>query len=224
MDKDFIPRSCDECIKSKYKRPMPDCAHEQGIAHKKTYKFFLDKYGITINQHVEEMKRCKQEREQCLQQIQQQAREMVALRQGLGIDQIFSSISKLSERVNDIENNDAGNESKDRILAYPKHATDEEQTTKTIIQKKRKEPQTESMKAKEPDAEKQPKEPKKNLSMAERGWLTYIRNCKKENVKKYVDQLKKEHPDITDNQIDIGINGAGNRMIRYTLNPDLAHN
>lgn len=210
MDKEYIPRSCEECIKSKYKRPLPDCAHEQGIAHKKTYKFFKEKYGVEIPQHLEEMKRCKQQREQCLQQIQQQAREMVSLRQGLGIDQLLNNLTKLNDRVNDLEDsalNIDGN-THDRILASPDKDRDEETTTKTIIAKKKK---------------KKPEKKDKNLSMAERGWLTYIRNCKKENVKKYVKELKDKHPDITDNQIDIGINGAGNRMIRYTLNPDLAH-
>jgi len=217
MEKDFIPRSCDECIKSKYKRPMPDCAHEQGIAHKKTYKFFIDQYGITIGQHVEEMKRCKQAREMCLQEIQQQAREMLTLRQGLGIDQLFSSITHLVDRVDHLEDStQAIDDTRDRILSPPGHLSDEETTTRKTIVKKKK-----PKKYEEP--EKPIKKESKNLTMAERGWLTYIRNCKKENVKKYVNELKEKHPEITDEQIDVGVNSAGNRMIRYTLNPDLAH-
>jgi len=212
MDKEFIPKSCDECIKSKYKRPEPYCAHEQGIKHKKTYLFFKNNYGVEIQQHLDEMQKLLPKKEQCLHEIQQQAREMITLRSGLGIDKIFSSISKLNDRVNDIESNDLSDETRDRILASPERSSDEEQTTRTVIPKKKKQ---------QPEHKPQKEKPKKKLSMAERGWLTYIRNCKKENVKKYVEKLKEEHPNLPDDQIDIGINGSGNRMIRYTLNPDL---
>lgn len=213
MDKDFIPRSCEECIKSKYKRQTPDCPFEQGKAHKKTFLYFKKTYGVEIPQHIDEMKRLQQEKERCLQQVQQQAREMVSLKRGLGIDRLLDMLGTLDDRVNDLEENTDGldEELRDRILAAPQKSSSEEQTTKKVLHKKQ-----------APEEHEHTEHQKKKLSRAERGWLTYIRNCKKENVKKYVEQLKEEHPEVSDEQIDIGINGSGNRMIRYTLNPDIA--
>jgi hypothetical protein len=254
MDKEFIPHTCDECIKSKFKRILPECAHEQGIAHKKTYQFFKDKYGIEMPQHLDEMAKCKIEREQCLQDMQQKARDMIALRQGLGIDQLLHSLTSLNKRVLTLEDTTSfSTDAQDRILASPNKDWNEESTTKTVlsprikpkIKKKQYEPENEPdqeyeteqetedeierYQETEDETEKYQERPvvesgelKKKTSMAERGWLTYIRNCKKENVRRYVEKLKHEHPDLRDSQIDIGINGQGNRMIRYTLNKEIS--
>ena len=225
-EKEFIPKACEECIKSKYKLPKPDCAYEQGLEHKRTYEYFKNTYGVTLPQHLEALSILKERKAQCLEKIKDQVTRMVSLRRGLGIDNILGLVNDLNSRMDQMENN--GDKSyyddRDRILASPKVHSTEEQTTKKFV-KEQKEPE----KTKEPEFINKPEKnkPKKKkasdtLDMKERGWLMYIRNCKKEKVDYYVGKLRKEHPDLSDKQIKISTNAAGNYMIRYTLNPDMA--
>jgi len=213
MTDNFIPKTCEECIKSKYKLQKPDCAYEQGLEHKKTYTYFKTTYNIKLQQHLDAMMVLKAQKEECLEKIKAQASKMISLRRALDIDSILGKIGDLNERIDDIENGDipvAQIEDKDRILAPPK-AEPEAYERKIVKQAKPK-----------PKEKPQTKKKQETTPLKDRGWLMYVRNTKKENVEKYVGQLKDEHPELTDDQIKISINAAGNYMIRYTLNPDIA--
>jgi len=211
----FIPRSCEECIKSKYKLQKPDCAYEQGLEHKKTYAYFKSTYNLNIKQHLDSMITLKKQREECLEHIKGQASRMIALRKALDIDSLIGKIVDLNERIEDIENygkKEKKIDYKDRILAPPKEEPD---AYERKIVKQAKPIHKDETKKKEDDA-------KDATPLKDRGWLMYVRNTKKENVERYVSQLKAEHPELTDDQIKISVNAVGNYMVRYTLNPDLS--
>lgn len=217
-DKEFVPKTCDECIKSKYKLPKPSCSHEHGLDHKKSYEYFKNIYHVELPQHLEAMALLKSQKEQCLEQIQLQAMKMVQLRKMLNIDDILGKIGELSTKVCDIETNGGSIKSSedDRILASPQKKVGQESVTKKVIRHESV-PMLKEMQ--ELPKENNNKEP---LQLKDRGWLMYIRNCKKEKLQDYTNQLKGEHPELTENQIKMSVNAAGNYMIRYTLNPDLA--
>jgi hypothetical protein len=209
-NKERIPKTCEECIKSRYKLPKPDCAYEQGLEHKKTYSYFKKTYDTTVTQHLDEMQKLKRKREQCLSQIKTQASKMLALKRALNIDGIMDTINNLNERIDDIEENGAPTDDlqeHNRILSP--HKTEPNAYEKKVVNRSKKD---------KPKKEKS----KKKIPLKDRGWLMYVRNTKKENVDKYIERLKEEHPEVTDNQIKVSINAAGNYMIRYTNNPDMA--
>ena len=207
---DPVPKTCSECIKSKYKLPKPQCIHEQGLEHKKAYTYFKTIYSIPIPQHLDIMQRIKRQREVCLRQIQEEATKMLTLRRALDIDSILSRIGSLNDRIDDIEDNDhyiPQIEDKDRILASPHEQKPGETITKNIVK----------------PIEQKPSKPKedKSTSLKDRGWLMYVRNLKKNKIESYVKKLKEEHADLPDKQIKITLNKSGNYMIRYTLNQNL---
>jgi len=209
---DPVPTTCSDCIKSKYKLPKPQCVYEQGLEHKKTYTYFKSVYSIPIPQHLESMQRLKRQRDVCLRQIQEEATKMITLRKGLGIDILLNKFETLNERIDDIENSEIDQyhiEDKDRILAAPHEAGPGETIKKKIIK---------------PAEPVEQKIPEKHISKAakDRGWLMYVRNIKKNKINEYVAKLKQKHPELIDGQIKITLNKAGNYMIRYTLNPNLA--
>jgi hypothetical protein len=218
-DKEFVPKTCDECIKSRYKLPKPNCSHEQGLDHKRSYEFFKNVYKVELPQHLEAMHILKDRRVECLEQIQQQVVKMVSLRRALDIDTMLTKISDLSTRVCDMEENGGPKKETsddDRILASPQRKGETEAVTKKVI----KHEVTPILKERQPaKKENNDAEP---LPLKDRGWLMYVRNCKKDNLEDYANKLKQEHPDLSENQIKISLNAAGNYMIRYTLNPDLA--
>jgi hypothetical protein len=221
MTEEFVPRTCEECIKSKYKLPKPQCAYEQGMTHKKTYQYFQNVYGVEIPQHLEAMHILKERKQACLVKVQEQVRRVVTLRRALDTDNILGKIGTLSERIEDIEKDytlpviDETN----RILSPPKS---HDETTVTRVERKPPQKKTPSIDdGLDRDIPERKKKNDMSLSMKDRGWLMYIRNCKKDNIKSYVAKLKKEHPDIADKQIKISTNATGNYMIRYTLNPNI---
>lgn len=208
----FIPRSCEECINSKYKLEKPDCAYEQGLEHKRTYAYFKKTYNIALQQHLDAMLTLKRQKEECLEKIKTQATKMISLRKALDIDSILNKIGDLSGRIEEIENGDGVEkiiEDRDRILAPPR-GMPEAYERRTV--KKDTQPETKR---------EMPKRKTKTIPLKDRGWLMYVRNTKKENVEQYVNQLKAEKPELADNQIKISVNAAGNYMIRYTLNQDI---
>jgi hypothetical protein len=221
-DKEFVPKTCDECIKSKYKLPKPACSHEHGLDHKRSYEYFKNIYNVELPQHLEAMALLKQQKEQCLEQIQVQAMKMVQLRKMLNIDDILGKIGELSTKVCDIETNGGSIKSSedDRILASPQKKVGQESVTKKVIRHE----SAPILKEHRHDEKIEGNENnnKEALPLKDRGWLMYIRNCKKDKLQDYTDALKAEHPDLTENQIKISVNAAGNYMIRYTLNPELA--
>ena len=220
-DKEFIPKTCEECIKSKYKLPKPSCSYEHGLDHKRSYEYFKNIYHVELPQHLEAMMLLKQQKEQCLEQIQVQAMKMVQLRKMLNIDDILGKIGELSTKVCDIETNGGSIKSSedDRILASPQKKIGQESVTKKVIRHE----STPTLKEKhEQKSEDNNNNNKGALPLKDRGWLMYIRNCKKEKLQDYTNKLKSEQPELTDNQIKISVNAAGNYMIRYTLNPELA--
>jgi hypothetical protein len=210
---DFIPKNCKECINSKYKLEKPNCAYEQGVEHKNTYKYFKKTYDITIQQHLDMMMSLKKYREECLEKIRQQAIKLSSVRKALDIDNILSKIDGLSTRIIEIENGGKPEiktiKEQDRILTPPK---DTPEAFERYMVKKEKKPEV---------SREQTKEKRTPMPLKDRGWLMYVRNTKKENIEQYVNQLKAEKPGITDDQIKISVNAAGNYMIRYTLNPDI---
>lgn len=215
MAAEQVPMTCKDCIRSKYKIPKPQCAHEQGLEHKKTYEYFKAIYGVPIQQHLDAMHVLKRQRELCLKQIQEQATQMITMRRALDIDNILRHVVSLNERIETIEKN-GGPEYSDaeRILAMPKEQTSsEESTTTKIIRVPTISKET---------AKKVPVGNDEDVSLKNRGWLMYVRNVKKDRIKEYIDKLKDEFPELTDKQIKVAVNKTGNNMIRYTLNPNLA--
>jgi hypothetical protein len=212
---DHVPTSCKECFNSKFKLPKPQCAHEQGLEHKKTYEYFKTVYGVPIQQHLDAMHVLKRQRDLCIKQIQEQATQMITMRRALDIDNILRHVVSLNERIETIEKNGVSTYSDtERILATPKEqSSSEESTTTKIIRVP-----TISKEV----GRKAPIGNEEDISLKNRGWLMYVRNVKKEKIKDYLDKLKSEFPDLTDKQIKVTVNKAGNNMIRYTLNPNLA--
>ena len=212
---DHVPTTCKECFNSKFKLPKPQCAHEQGLEHKKTYEYFKTIYGVPIQQHLDAMHVLKRQRDLCLKQVQEQATQMISMRRTLDIDNILRAVVMLGERIETIEKNGAPAYSDtERILAAPREqeSTEESTTTKiirvpTIVKEKEK---------------KVPIQNDEDISLKNRGWLMYVRNVKKDKIKDYLDKLRGEFPELTDKQIKVTVNKAGNNMIRYTLNPNLA--
>ena len=223
-EKEFVPKTCDECIKSKYKLPKPTCAYEHGLDHKRSYEYFKNVYKVELPQHLEAMSILRQSKAECLEQIQQTAMKMVALRRALDIDSILGKIGELSTRVCDIEENGGkltlGDDS-DRILASPQKKTGTETVTKKVIKHESTPVLKEKKETVETNNENNSNE-KSSLPLKDRGWLMYIRNCKKDKLENYVEQLRNEHPELTEKQIKISLNAAGNYMIRYTMNPEMA--
>jgi hypothetical protein len=216
-EESFIPKTCEECINSKYKLEKPSCAYEQGMEHKRAYTYFKKTYSISLQQHLDAMAAMKKQKEECLEKIKNQASKMIALRKALDIDSILGKIIDLNGRIDEIENGETIEkiiEDRDRILKPPKEEPDEYE--RKIV--KREQPKQTHYERKPEKKEKT----KKAIPLKDRGWLMYVRNTKKENVERYVNQLKREQPELDDSQIKISVNAAGNYMIRYTLNQEIA--
>jgi hypothetical protein len=212
---DHVPTSCKECFNSRFKLPKPQCAHEQGLEHKKTYEYFKTVYGVPIQQHLDAMHVLKRQRDLCIKQIQDQATQMIQMRRALDIDNILRHVVSLNERIETIEKNGMAEFSEaERILAAPKEQTSSEESITTKI-------------IRVPSISKEvgrkvPVRNDEDISLKNRGWLMFVRNVKKEKIQEYLDKLKGDFPELTDKQIKVTVNKAGNNMIRYTLNPNLA--
>lgn len=217
----LIPKTCQDCINSRYKLEKPSCAYEQGLEHKRTYSYFKKTYGISLQQHLDAMTGLKRQKDDCLRQVIQQAQKMLALRRALDIDNILGRIVDLNSRIDEIENDEKMEKiipDRERILKPPKETPDEYER-RFVKRDKPKEPEKPKPEEKKPETKKKTSEA---LPLKDRGWLMYVRNTKKDNVERYVKQLKQEQPDLKDGQIKISVNAAGNYMIRYTLNPDIS--
>jgi hypothetical protein len=213
---DHVPTTCKECFNSKFKLSKPQCAHEQGLEHKKTYEYFKTVYGVPIQQHLDAMHVLKRQRDQCLKQVQEQATQMISMRRTLDIDNILRAVMVLGERIETIEKNGVSTYSEtERILATPKEQSSTEESTTTKIIRV-------PTISKEVERKVPIHKNDEDISLKNRGWLMYVRNVKKEKINDYLDKLKDEFPELTDKQIKVTVNKAGNNMIRYTLNPNLA--
>ena len=209
-----VPTSCKDCIRSKFKLPKPQCAHEQGLEHKRTYEYFKTIYSVPIQQHLDAMHVLKRQREICLKGIQEQATQFLSMRRALDIDTILGRMVSMNERIDNIEKNGGPLFAEEaRILAAPKEQESPEESTTTKIIR---------VPAICKEDKKTPIKNSDDLSLRNRGWLMYVRNVKKEKVQEYIKKLKTDFPQLTDKQIKITVNKTGNNMIRYTLNPNIA--
>ena len=213
---DHVPTTCKECYNSRFKLPKPQCAHEQGLEHKKTYEYFKTIYGVPIQQHLDAMHVLKRQRDACIRGIQEQATQMITMRRALDIDNILRNVVALNERIETMEKNGATTYSEaERILAAPKEQSPSEESTTTKI-------------IRVPNVHKEItrnvpiNRTDEDISLKNRGWLMYVRNVKKDKIEEYIKKLRDEFPGLTDKQIKVTVNKAGNNMIRYTLNPNLA--
>jgi len=189
-----IPTTCNECFKSQFKKPKPECHYEKAYHLQKLSEFFKDELKLDLNIDVDMvLQQLHPLAQQCLSEIQVKAQSLIPL---IKINELANLMNKMTTDIEKIKNNQVITPSDPESPIFRK-----EKNVESPVQDVKK------PEIKIATKEKQPKS----------GWLKYQRNVKKENLEKFLNKLKKAHPQIAD-EVDLVIDGEKSELVKVRLN------